>query len=278
MENILELIKNEKVKWKRLGKVCLLNKFKQVDAKKIEQLNQYKGDVKLLPSSKNYDWGTTLEQANNLVNKGAVITLGRARYSNIKYHEGYFISSNNITICSKNENYLNNKFLYYFIFNNEKSFYKETGSYPKFDNETFKNTLIPIPSLEIQEKVVKILDKLTEYVTELLLRNKQYNYYRNFLLSEEYLTKKTLELCGENTEVKSRTLGDVCEIKRGRVISKKFLRNDENKGIYPVYSSQTLNNGQIGSINTYDFDGDYITWTTDGAYAGTVFYREGKFL
>ncbi|WP_250953711.1 restriction endonuclease subunit S [Escherichia coli] len=33
----------------------------------------------------------------------------------------------------------------------------------------------------------------------------------------------------------------------------------------------------IGSINTFDFDGEYISWTTDGANAGTVFYRTGKF-
>jgi restriction endonuclease S subunit len=33
----------------------------------------------------------------------------------------------------------------------------------------------------------------------------------------------------------------------------------------------------MGYLNSYDFDGEYITWTTDGANAGTVFYRNGKF-
>lgn len=33
----------------------------------------------------------------------------------------------------------------------------------------------------------------------------------------------------------------------------------------------------MGYLDTYDFDGEYITWTTDGANAGTVFYRNGKF-
>ena len=65
------------------------------------------------------------------------------------------------------------------------------------------------------------------------------------------------------------------DLGRGRVISKNEIR--ENFGIYPVFSSQSTNRGQMGSINTYDFDGEYITWTTDGAYAGTVFYRNGKF-
>ena len=44
-----------------------------------------------------------------------------------------------------------------------------------------------------------------------------------------------------------------------------------------MYSSQTANNGIFGCINSYMFDGDYLTWTTDGAYAGTIFRRKGKF-
>lgn len=79
----------------------------------------------------------------------------------------------------------------------------------------------------------------------------------------------------KNEKVEWKKLGDVCNIKRGRVISKIYL--EEHKGEFPVYSSQTKNNGEIGRISTYDFDGEFATWTTDGAYAGTVFYRNGKF-
>jgi len=68
---------------------------------------------------------------------------------------------------------------------------------------------------------------------------------------------------------------NICELGRGRVISNKYI--EEHLGKYPVYSSQTQNKGIFGYINTYDFDGEYATWTTDGANAGTVFYREGKF-
>jgi type I restriction enzyme S subunit len=62
-------------------------------------------------------------------------------------------------------------------------------------------------------------------------------------------------------------------IGRGRVISQEELIDD---GLYPVYSSQTLNDGCLGYIETYDYDCSQITWTTDGANAGTVFIREGK--
>jgi type I restriction enzyme S subunit len=65
------------------------------------------------------------------------------------------------------------------------------------------------------------------------------------------------------------------ELGRGRVISNEEIHN--NRGPYPVYSSQTANQGIFGYIDTFDFEGIYLTWTTDGANAGTVFYREGKF-
>ncbi|WP_257005925.1 restriction endonuclease subunit S [Helicobacter pullorum] len=63
-------------------------------------------------------------------------------------------------------------------------------------------------------------------------------------------------------------------IGRGRVISQEEL--DKN-GVFPVYSSQTSNNGILGYIKTYDFDYEQITWTTDGVNAGTIFLRSGKY-
>lgn len=81
------------------------------------------------------------------------------------------------------------------------------------------------------------------------------------------------QLCPNGVELKK--LEDLFKISRGRVISKDTLRL--KKGSYPVYSSQTARDGMIGSIGTYDYDGEYLTWTTDGANAGTIFYRDGKF-
>ncbi len=67
----------------------------------------------------------------------------------------------------------------------------------------------------------------------------------------------------------------LCDLGRGRVISKKDMEN--KPGPFPVFSSQTTDNGIFGYLESYDFDGEYVTWTTDGANAGTVFYRSGKF-
>lgn len=67
---------------------------------------------------------------------------------------------------------------------------------------------------------------------------------------------------------------DEFSIKRGRVIPATELVDN---GLYPVYSSQTENDGCMGYINTYDFNQKCLTWTTDGVNAGTVFLRKGKF-
>lgn len=62
---------------------------------------------------------------------------------------------------------------------------------------------------------------------------------------------------------------------RGRVINDEEIK--KFPGPYPVYSSQSENNGCFGNVNFYEFEGEYITWTTDGANAGTVFFRDGRF-
>ena len=52
--------------------------------------------------------------------------------------------------------------------------------------------------------------------------------------------------------------------------TKKYMHN--HKGEFPVYSSQTSKLGEIGSIDTYDYEEECFTWTTDGTYVETVFY------
>ncbi len=69
---------------------------------------------------------------------------------------------------------------------------------------------------------------------------------------------------------------DIASIGRGRVISSVEISQQKNP-LYPVYSSQISNDGIMGYLDDFMFDGEYISWTTDGANAGTVFYRNGKF-
>ena len=73
-----------------------------------------------------------------------------------------------------------------------------------------------------------------------------------------------------------RRIRDIAIVGRGRVISHREINGSHNPS-YPVYSSQTYNDGIMGYLDSFDFDGEYITWTTDGVNAGTVFHRHGRF-
>jgi type I restriction-modification system DNA methylase subunit len=90
------------------------------------------------------------------------------------------------------------------------------------------------------------------------------------LLKKEVIVKK---IRNDNKEI---TINEIFTIQKGLPkYTKKYM--DKYKGDYPVYSSQTTNEGIISSIDTYDYDSECLTWTTDGTYVGTVFFRNGKF-
>ncbi|WP_243728710.1 restriction endonuclease subunit S [Mycoplasma capricolum] len=72
-------------------------------------------------------------------------------------------------------------------------------------------------------------------------------------------------------------IGDMFQVGRGYVVPKKHISNNKfGEYIYPIYSSQTINNGLLGYYNNF-LNSNSITWTTDGANAGTVYYRKGRF-
>lgn len=144
--------------------------------------------------------------------------------------------------------------------------------------EDIKQLKVPVPSLDVQRKISKMLNAWEQAIltTEKLLANSQ---QQKKALMQQLLTGKK-RLLDENgvqfgKEWEQVTVSDICKIGRGRVISK--IEIEKNNGIYPVYSSQTMNDGVMGYLNSFDFDGEYVTWTTDGVYAGTIFYRTGRF-
>lgn len=74
-----------------------------------------------------------------------------------------------------------------------------------------------------------------------------------------------------------RKVDDLFKITRGQVLATSLTTIEKNcENIYPVYSSQTKNNGLMGYYSEYLFENS-ITWTTDGANAGTVNFRPGRF-
>ena len=122
------------------------------------------------------------------------------------------------------------------------------------------------PCLEEQKKIAKLLSLLDERIAT------QNKIIEDLKKLKSAISKRLL--C--NDKWTTYKIHDIAEIGRGRVISSVEIDRQKHP-LYPVYSSQTSNDGIMGYLDSYMFDGEYITWTTDGANAGTVFYRKGKF-
>ncbi|EGK8111751.1 restriction endonuclease subunit S [Campylobacter upsaliensis] len=168
------------------------------------------------------------------------------------------------------EKSLNQKFLFYFL-KSPTTLRKivsltETGARFRFDFKRWEKFPIPLPPLEIQQKIVDILDAFTELQAELEAeleaRLKQYHYYRNKLLSFEELQRRTDMLNGGGLKLVS--LGEVCEIQKGRQLNKTELLDN---GKFPVI------NGGIspsGFWNEGNCKANRITISQGGASAGYV--------
>ena len=74
-----------------------------------------------------------------------------------------------------------------------------------------------------------------------------------------------------------KKVSELFKITRGYVLAATRTESNKSKTTpYPVYSSQTKDKGLMGFYSKYLYE-DAITWTTDGANAGEVNFREGKF-
>lgn len=118
-----------------------------------------------------------------------------------------------------------------------------------------------------QDKLAKFISLLDERIAT-----------QNKIIEDLRLLRDAISVCllSPKSDWKCYKVSEIADIGRGRVISSKEIANQNNPQ-YPVYSSQTSNEGVMGYLDNYAFDGEYITWTTDGANAGTVFYRNGRF-
>ncbi|WP_369712146.1 restriction endonuclease subunit S [Leptotrichia sp. HSP-342] len=148
--------------------------------------------------------------------------------------------ANDVCFCVYPKNIILNKYLYYFLSSKQNYLYKVSNKSAipySISKENILKIKISIPSLETQEKIVKILDNFTKYVTELQARNKQYNYYRDMLLSEDYLnkiSKKLDSLSVENQELRLTTLGEVGKVSMCRRILKNQTTSNREVPFYKI--------------------------------------------
>ena len=200
--NILEEIQNCPVEWKELGEVCSVKKGKQLNKNLLTEDGLYPA----------YNGGQTYSGRTNDYNVEAntiIVSQGGASAGFVNFVDTKFWANAHCYYILPDETRVNNRFVYHFVKMNQKYLmdFQHGAGIPALKADKLSKLLLPIPPLEIQEKIVQTLDKFTDYVTELTSeltsRKKQYSFYRDKLLSfedEVYQVEwKTLDAVSERT-------------------------------------------------------------------------------
>lgn len=210
MSKLQELIKElcpDGVEFRKLGEVCeitigeFVHKNKQIEDGKYPVYNGGRENTGFY------------ESYNNIGNKVIISARGaNAGYVN-KVLTNYWAGNSCYSLFPLDVQYLNWFFLYYVLKSKEKELMgnQQTGSIPALSTKQIEQIEIPLPPLEVQNEIVRILDTFTSHAAELQAelqaRKEQYEYYRNKLLTFD-----------ENDEgVKWMKLGDVTFYPKERI-------------------------------------------------------------
>ena len=199
--------------------------------------------------------------------EGLYVLIGRqgALCGNVRSVNGKTYITEHAIAAAGNEK-SNTSFLHYLFLKMNLGQYSDQSAQPGLAVNKLLKLEVSLPTISEQKKIAKLLSLLDERITT------QNKIIEDLKKLKSAISKKLL--C--NDKWTTCIIQDIAEIGRGRVISSVEIDRQKHP-LYPVYSSQTSNNGIMGYLDNYMFDGEYITWTTDGANAGTVFYRKGKF-
>ena len=150
---------------------------------------------------------------------------------------------------------------------------------PGINAEELKEFRLKIPSIAEQTKIANFLTAVDEKISLLTQKCDLLTQYKKGVMQKIF--SQELRFKDDDgrdfPEWEERELGDVFKVTRGNVLSMSLVTpipSGDNK--YPVFSSQTKNKGLAGYFNDFLYE-NCITWTTDGANAGDVNYRSGKF-
>lgn len=235
-------------------------KYNYLLANQLNEIIDFDGDVLILETgiSSNKKYTNEILAGKNLC-EGEVIAIPWGGTPNVKYYNGKFVTGDNRIAISNDVNVLNTKFLYY-LFENKmdeiSEFYRGSGiKHPEM--KKILSLSIPVPPLEVQEEIVRILDKFgqleAELEAELEARKNQYEFWRGKLLN------------------KNSNIVKISEITTNVYSGKCSSRN--KNGEYPVYGST----GIIAQTNEYRYDIEKILIARVGANAGFVHIASGKY-
>ncbi|GAA7729273.1 restriction endonuclease subunit S [Helicobacter pylori] len=257
IERLLQTLAPKGVEFRKLGEVCESTNKKTLKISEVSEVKN-KGMYPVINSGRDlYGY------YHDFNNDGENITIAsRGEYAGFinYFNEKFFAGGLCYPYKVKDTNELLTKFLYFYLKTNEIQIMENLvsrGSIPALNKADIETLTIPIPPLEIQQEIVKILDAFTE----LKARKKQYQYYQNMLLDFKgiHLNHKDAKMSAKTYPkrlktllqtlapkgVEFKTLEEVFEIKNGYTPSKN---NPEfwEKGTIPWFRMEDIReNGRI---------------------------------
>ena len=232
-------------------------KISENDFKKIHDKFQLrKGDV-LLTIVGTIGRSAILKEANKLTFQRSVAYL--------RPDENILTSSNFLFSLSKSSN-----------FQNQLKKRTVISAQPGIYLSDIDKLNITIPELkEEQDKIASIIITIDSILSLQQRKLEQLKQLKKAIL--QIIASNRLLLHTKKVDMIKVRVADIYKITRGNVLSRSEISNVRtSKYPYPVYSSQTKNHGLMGYYKDFLFK-NAITWTTDGANAGTVKYRKGRF-
>ena len=233
IEQLIQQLCPEGVEYKELGRICKVSKGKQLNKTELFEEGNYPA----------YNGGKTFSgytDKYNVERNTIIISQGGASAGFVNFVTIEFWANAHCYFLKPSLEIINNRYLFHFLKLQEE--YLMTAQHgagiPALATSKLNNLSIPIPPLAIQEEIVSILDKFTaleaELEAELEARTRQYEFYRNQLLSFEDAT------------VEWKTLGDVC-LKTSNI---KWKDNLDSEFKYIDLSAVNRDNNQIEELQS----------------------------
>jgi type I restriction enzyme S subunit len=182
------------VEWKTLGEVVVRAKGTQITAAQMKILDKPNAPVKIFAGGKTIAYFEYDDLPQKDINTFPSIIVKSRGVIEFEYYDKPFSHKNEMWSYHSEQIAINIKFIYYFLKTQEEQLRNKAtsmGAFPQIAIPDTEKIKIPLPSREEQARIVSILDKfdaLTTSMTEGLpreieLRQKQYEYYRNLLLT-----------------------------------------------------------------------------------------------
>ncbi|EMS3551690.1 restriction endonuclease subunit S [Neisseria gonorrhoeae] len=281
-KKLIEMIQTAPVEWKPLGEVLVRTKGTKITAGQMKEMHKDNAPLKIFAGGKTFALVDFDDVPDKDIHREPSIIVKSRGIIEFEYYDKPFSHKNEMWSYHSVNKHIYIKYVYYFL-KTQENYFRNIGSkmqMPQIATPDTDNYKIPIPSLETQQKIVKILDKFTELEAtleatleaELALRKRQYRYYRDLLLDfDNQIGGGGWIADGYQCRLKNvvwKTLGEVAEYSKNRICSDKLnehnyvgvdnlLQNREGKklsGYVPSEGKMTeyiVNDILIGNIRPY---------------------------